>query len=84
MRTSSTSKYENTLLFSIFVDHFFPHGSGSSNPEIMIHMLVGGQQKRAGGGEGAQGGGGRGRRACALQGAGEQAGPPLGPGEVLR
>jgi hypothetical protein len=30
-RTSSTSKHENYILFSIFVYHFCPPGSGSSN-----------------------------------------------------
>jgi hypothetical protein len=30
-RTSSTSKHENSVLFSIFVGHFGPPGSGSSN-----------------------------------------------------
>jgi hypothetical protein len=29
-RTSSTSKHENSLLFSIFVGHFCPPGSGSA------------------------------------------------------
>jgi hypothetical protein len=28
-RTSSTSKHKNSLLFSVFVDHFCPPGSGS-------------------------------------------------------
>jgi hypothetical protein len=28
-RTSSTSKHENSLLFSIFVGHFCPPGTGS-------------------------------------------------------
>jgi hypothetical protein len=30
-RTPSTSKHENSSLFSIFVGHFCPPGSGSSN-----------------------------------------------------
>jgi hypothetical protein len=30
-RTSSTSKHENSVLFSIFVGHFCPPGSGSGS-----------------------------------------------------
>jgi hypothetical protein len=29
-RPSTTSKHENSVLFSIFVGHFFPPGSGSA------------------------------------------------------
>jgi hypothetical protein len=34
-RTSSTSKHENSVLFSIFVSHFCPPGSGSESAILM-------------------------------------------------
>jgi hypothetical protein len=38
-KTSSTSKHENSVLFSIFVGHFFPSGSGSGSA-IWIRIRI--------------------------------------------
>jgi hypothetical protein len=39
-KTSSTSKHENSLFFSIFVGHFCPPGSGSSNSNYCGSMRI--------------------------------------------